>query len=292
MIGLKRFRQIGILVLLATIGLGSAELSFAAAAKGRVSPSPWPSLLQLLNREPELAMPWFKGDIDVDLLALYRSELGVIADEWKARPESRASPKSAETKRLTNEFFHQRIQAHNAQTFAVIEKIAPSSAVPPQDFYSLAQKILVDLRRNPVANLEATQSYDPSGQLGFCFGRALLVHHFLLKAGVKQEDIAKIFSAGELRVGHKIWSFHVAVMVRDAKHGFLVIDPIYETPMALETWKAKTAAFDMKGKLSRARFYLTDPRKFLPSYGAYNVRELENEHLKNYFTDLALSLAR
>ena len=262
-----------------------------APSVGAEQDGPWPPLLKTLNQDPENEKIGFEQQIGTDLLSLYREELKSIAQLWKAQPDASKSMKLPETKRAMNEFFHQEIKLRNAQTFTHIENKS-SEANRNRNFRSLGEKILAKVRENPVAKLEAMQSYDPTGQLGFCFGRALLVHYYLREAGVSQEDIAKIFSAGELRVGHKIWNFHVAVMVRDSEYGFLVIDPIHEKPMPLDDWRALTADFDIKGKLSRARFYVTDPRKFLPSFGAYDIAQLENEHLKSYFTDLALSLKR
>lgn len=249
---------------------------------------PWPPLLKVLNEGPSDSIA-FEQEIGTDLMSLYRDELKAITELWKAQPDSSKSPRLPETKRAMNVFFHKQIQLKNAETFTHVaeqfKKVAQG-----QDYRSLGEEVLRKVRANPVANLEATQAYDPTGQLGFCFGRALLVHYYLREAGVDPAAIAKVFSAGELRVGPKIWAFHVAVMVKDAEHGFLVIDPIHEKPMALKEWQTRTAAFDMKGTLSRARFYVTDPRKFLPSFGAYDIAQLENPHLKSYFNDLALSL--
>lgn len=79
-------------------------------------------------------------------------------------------------------------------------------------------------------------------------------------------------------VQKQLWRFHVAVMVR--QHGFLVIDPLQDKPLPYVEWVAITA-YDIKGRSSRARFfYATDPRKFLPAFGAYDVKQLEDPVLK------------
>jgi hypothetical protein len=258
-------------------------LPFASESFARSS---WPTVLKLLNQEPSKPYKDFSSTSDKDFLGLYKSELSAISSSWAELPESKKDGKSTETKRLTNEYFHKRIGSLNAALFAGLD---PNLAVG-KDFSKLADDVLTQVQKNPVANLEATQNYDPSGQVGFCFGRALLVHHQLLKAGVKQEDIAKIFAAGQLRVAQRIWNFHVAVMVRDAKHGFLVIDPLYEKPLSLKAWTELTEGYDIKGTLSRARFYISDPRRFLPSGELYAVDQFENKYLKSYFDQLVLSM--
>jgi hypothetical protein len=118
------------------------------------------------------------------------------------------------------------------------------------------------------------------------------VHHLLLKGGVPQADMAKLFIFGDLMVHAQIWKFHVAVMVRDSKDGFLVVDPLMEEPMPYLAWINATKKFEIKGDSSRARFYVTDPRKFLPAFGMYHRDQLDEPLLKKYFDELALTLRR
>lgn len=242
--------------------------------------SSWKPYLKELNQEAPASSSRYLHAIDSDLLQTYKNEIRDLDALWSKE----IPPKSADANRLKNEFYHKRLEEMNDQSFQLLSKGAPV------DRKALAEKVLREVHKNPIANLEATQAYDPSGQLGFCFGRALLVHYLLLKAGVKQEDISKVFLAGQLRVAGRMWNFHVAVVVRSGPQKYLVVDPLFEKPMTLEDWRAKTSAFDIKGKYSRARYYVTDARKFLPEAGIYSEKVLESEHLKKYFDDLRRTL--
>jgi hypothetical protein len=246
--------------------------------------SRWPEILKVLNQNPSTSHV-LQG-LDGDLLALYRSELKAIDALWAATPDAKRDKKLAETRRLTNVFYHEQVKALNDKTFSALD-LAPSRG---KDYAALAQKILDQVRSNPVAKLESWHEYDPSGQLGFCFGRALLSHYLLLKAGVKQDDIGKVFVAGQLRVASRMWTFHVAVLIRDEKQGFLVVDSLLEKPVSLAEWRDRTASYDIKGDFSRARFYVTDPRKFVPTSGGYSQELISEENLKKYFDELALSM--
>ncbi len=261
-------------------------LSLTASIASGIPKSPWPQILLTLNQEPG-AHPRLER-LDDDLLALYKAELKAIDDAWSKTEEGKRDKKLMESKRLANVFYHEHVQELNDQAFAKLNQDKPVTI--GKDYFALGESVLKSVRSNPVARLESSQSFDPSGQLGFCFGRALLVHYELLKAGVKQEDLGKVFVAGQLRVGAQMWNFHVAVVALDSKKNYLVIDPLLEKPVSLSEWRAITSAYDIKGSLSRARFYVTDPRKFLPATGRYSLQLLTEKHLKKYFDELALSM--
>jgi hypothetical protein len=227
---------------------------------------------------------------DVDLPALNAKELGEIRAAWAVeKPKHKgAAPKVLRDKE--NEFFHARIQTLNDATIARLEGAAKSHASSKKDYRALAAEVLAKVAQNPVANLMSAERYDQGGQIGFCFGRALLVHLFLLQAGVPQDDVVKVFNLGQLRVERQLWSFHVTVMVRDSRDGFLAIDPLQSAPLPYREWLELNARYDIKGRFSRARFYATDPRKFLPAFGPYAVAQLEDPVIKRYFDDLARSV--
>src|SRR5690606_14822446 len=98
-------------------------------------------------------------------------------------------------------------------------------------------------------------------------GRALLSHHLLIEAGVPAGDIAKIFTVGQLRFDGELWQYHVAILVRDSQHGFVVVDPLHAAPLPYPEWLDINQAYGIKHPLSRVRFYVTDARKFTPSTG-------------------------
>lgn len=277
-------------ILLAFAAGGGPTLLAASSAAKQVSP--WPSLLEVLNQPGRKTSPHkFEDVLNTDLMALYKSEMKAIEESWTQESSSRKPLQSSEARQATNEYFHRRVQELNAKSFASFGTEASAHKPASKRLSDLAVKILSEVKSNPVAKLEAAQAYDPSGQVGFCFGRALLVHHSLLKAGMKPNQISKIFVSGQLRVEHRMWNFHVAVVAGDEEEGFLVIDPLFAKPMTLHDWKNLTAAYDIKGRLSRARFYFADARKFLPSSGAYSLELLRNQYLKSYFDDLGRSIS-
>lgn len=259
------------------------------------SNSLWRPILTLLKSDPappeaeEVPLP-MSNLVDQDLAKINQQEIKVVTDAWKAKASELKLTDQNEIRVTRNKFFHERVEELNSVLFSALEKTAATRKLPNKSYKSVAEKVLQMVKANPVANLENIQNFQQGGQIGFCFGRALLVHYLLLKEGVPQKHLAKIFTIGELMVGKVIWTFHVAVMVPDPVSGYLVVDPLHNAPVAYKEWLAINSSYDIKKPLSRTRFYLTDPRKFLPSFGIYDTAQLENPVLKSYFTDLAKTL--
>ncbi|MFN9069231.1 MAG: hypothetical protein ACK5V3_18555, partial [Bdellovibrionales bacterium] len=74
---------------------------------------------------------------------------------------------------------------------------------------------------HPIVGMSALAKYDPTNEIGFCFGRALFVHLELLRRGVSKDSIKKVFVVGDIVEqlnGQEIrWQFHVATAVRDTQ---------------------------------------------------------------------------
>lgn len=157
---------------------------------------------------------------------------------------------------------------------------------------SLAEAVLNTIATHPVTSPSNAHQYDKGEQIGFCFGRALAVHYLLLKAGVSPCDIFKIFAMGALMVHHQIWHFHVAVVVRDAEHGLFVVDPSFAQVLSITVWMKEVERYDMKYPHPTTKFYMTDPRKFLPSPGPYDAAIMGGPLLCDYFTLLGHLLAQ
>jgi len=239
----------------------------------------WEKILATLNQDPKSSGA-FIVDIGTDLSKKYDAELSAITTEWKVNGDKSGDVKVLRAKQ--NKFFHDRIEELNAPTIAALEK----SAVPATDRRAIAEKVLATIAASPVAKVENVMTYDRTGQVGFCFGRAMYVHYLLLQAGVKPEEVARIFVLGDLRVGELMWKFHTAILVRDPRDGYLVVDPLQPKPMGYRDWMKANAALEIKEPNSRARFYVTDPRKFLPAYGKYDLAQLNDPLLKKYFDSL------
>ncbi len=158
--------------------------------------------------------------------------------------------------------------------------------------FGVAQKIYQSLVANEVSKVDAVLRYDPVGDVGFCFGRATMVHYLLLQAGVKPQQIAKIFAVGNLLYRDQLWNFHMATMVKGEKGKWWVIDSLFNRVLSHSEWMNKALTLDTDPKLAQLRFYVSDPRKFQPSYGQYRLEYFQQAELKPYFSDLFLSLTK
>lgn len=233
----------------------------------------WSPIIAELN-ESSANMP-FGAEIKTNLLEKHAEELKIIKNQWESLDKNNLEK---------NKFFNAKIEELNDRDFSQL-----LTDNTPKDYWRLAQKILNIIHTNQTASLNNINSYEEGTQIGFCFGRALLVHYLLIKAGVPQEDILKTFMFGKIKVGHQFWHFHVTVMVKD-KDDFIVIDPLAKEPMKLRNWMAENRRYEIKYPWPRLRFYFTDPRKFLPASAFYNLDDLSNPALKNYFQDLLKEL--
>lgn len=141
--------------------------------------------------------------------------------------------------------------------------------------------------RHPVARLLNIRKYDPEGNIGFCFGRALTAHVEATQMGVDQSSIRKVFAVGHMKalVGDIIWQFHVGTAIKNDSGGWTVIDPFIGKPISLEAWYEKMYKQDTKGTL---RIYITDPMR-LGATGSerYNKAGLMSDFYNDYFKKIA-----
>ena len=63
------------------------------------------------------------------------------------------------------------------------------------------QELYKSARHHKVAALEVIGQYDPTGEIGFCFGRAMTVHLIARRMGLASEGVRKLFAIGDLRSG-------------------------------------------------------------------------------------------
>lgn len=272
-------------------------LSFEArlSAQGAAAPNPlWDPILAALNARAAAGSdngpsPHTQS-VDEDLIPINAAELKAIETAWQtAAIQLKAKTKKA-FRSEKNQFFYEKVRDLNVHTFTTLEKAIAGRKKSDKSYRKLAESVLLKVKSNRVASLQNVQNFEKGGQIGFCFGRALLTHFLLLKGGVPQADISKIFTIGELFVGNSLWKFHVAVMVPDNESGYLVVDPMQDGPLPYQDWLEINRNYDIKKPFSRARFYVTEARKFLPSFGPYDQAQLENRVLKVYFRELARTM--
>lgn len=239
----------------------------------------WTPELALLTKAPCESSP----HLEDDLLGTYRNELLTIQQNWQQVPKSGNTKK--ELRKKENQFYFNHLHTLNSNALLELKKSYFSRSYRDQ-----AQNILKKVSEDFTSSSRYIHDYQSGDQIGFCFGRALLIHYALLKSGIPQDDIRKIFAIGDLLVGGQNWEYHVAVMVKDSDLGFIVIDPLQPALTGYEDWVKEVEAHSIKTPYSRIRFYITDPRKFLPNSSIYSLAALSEPILKDYFWELGTSI--
>ncbi|MCX6124263.1 MAG: hypothetical protein NTV34_05870 [Proteobacteria bacterium] len=269
----------------------SASIS-GAAPLHKNQPQAWGSILSQLNQDPSGVDPAgfaFSNGLEENLAAVYKSELAAIDLLWRADKKNPSAPKNQTQRNEVNQFYFDRISKLNADTMIAANKPLESNqkTVSKDSGYSkVIQEVFRFVKDHPLDQAVEVDKIDPSGQIGFCFGRALFLHYLLLKRGVNQNHIAKIFLLGSLFYEQRMWNFHVVVVVKDKILGAVVLDPLQAKPMELPEWQKEALKMDIKQRFPRARFYVTDPRKFLTENGKYDLNQIYNPLLKTYFSKL------
>jgi hypothetical protein len=225
--------------------------------------------------------------LTTDLLLLNEQELSQINSLWLNSAHEGLNKE--ELRKKENKFFYDHIEKLNNQVILQLEEIGKQNK-STKNYRDLADRISVAIEKNPIISSENARTFEHGDEIGFCFGRALLAHYLLLKNGVPESDILKIFTIGQLKVGYQYWHFHVAVMVKDPLSGFIVLDPLQEKTLDYKDWIAANHRYSVKYPLSRVRFYVTDPRKFMPANGMYAVEDLSHPVLKEYFFKLGFEI--
>jgi hypothetical protein len=143
-------------------------------------------------------------------------------------------------------------------------------ALGPQE----RQALLYATSIHPVANLEVLDKYDPTGAIGFCFGRAMTAHLLARKAGLDSASIRKLFVIGDMRQGNEPeWRFHVTTTVKGTDGRWYTIDPIMTPPLAdgtpipVEKWiDVVSATWDLPrpGKRYHVYYYFVDNSVIVP----------------------------
>lgn len=139
---------------------------------------------------------------------------------------------------------------------------------------------------NPVTKFYNSKKYDPKGEIGFCFGRAMAAHLEALSQGVEKESIRKVFVAGTMERPNEgiTWQFHVATIVKGTKGAWWVIDPIFNNVMKLEEWYEQMYSLDSSGQL---RLFISEPSRFgANSNDWYSKSDLMIDFYNDYFKDL------
>ncbi len=137
-----------------------------------------------------------------------------------------------------------------------------------------AKEIFKAAYSHPVARLDRLGEYDPTGLIGFCFGRAMAVQLLARsKYGLSAASIQKLFVSGDMRSNPQVpeWRFHVTTLakVKREKTGiveWMAIDPIMSGPLTTDEWiqRVQSGWDRWHGEKPKSRFYIVDADAVLP----------------------------
>lgn len=178
------------------------------------------------------------------------------------------------------------VAKQNASVFAKLKAWTPQASEDRAEGITLAEarQLLTDAMNDKIIGKKSEKKYDPAGNIGFCFGRAMWLHLELLQRGVSKDSIFKAFVIGPMSYANIMWQFHVATIVRNSETGgFLVIDPEFGQVLSLENWFAQNMNLSTDKKL---RLYVTEPSKFGASADDYDKYALNDKWYNSYFKDM------
>ena len=176
------------------------------------------------------------------------------------------------------------IAKQNGEVFAELAKWSARTNSRTQEIdMQQANEIMRASMDNYVAGKKSVKTYDPEGNIGFCFGRAMWMHLELLKRGFDKKSVFKAFVVGQQEYEGVFWQFHVATIVKSKGGGFLVLDPEFMMVTRLEDWFQHNLRLSTDKKL---RLYVTDPAKFGASAEKYSKDALNDDWYNNYFRDM------
>lgn len=249
-------------------------ISFVAYAKSAVEPA-----VAKMSVEPIFAgdvLPVYTHPLETNLIQVFHEEM----------PLAKATVKPKATWKEKSQQIYSFLHEQNEKVRVALEKTSSTSGASEK----VIQTTFDQLANNRVSKVEAVRKYDQRGDVGFCFGRAAMVHYLLLQNGIPQSQIAKIFAVGKLRYDNLLWDFHMATMVRGPQGKWRVIDSLFDKPLVYDEWMKRVSEFGTNTQYPQVRFYVTDPRKFQPAYAQYRVEDFNIPELKPYFQALFRSL--
>lgn len=129
----------------------------------------------------------------------------------------------------------------NLKDIDKLDALPMNSDSPPLPPVSLLQTVWQNIVDHPVAALCHLPEYDPAGDIGFCFGRAMAAHLEAMVQNIDEVHIKKVFTLGDFRNiedGDKLttWHYHVTTAVRADDGRWYAIDPRMSGPIPIGAW--------------------------------------------------------
>ena len=210
---------------------------------------------------------------DFDLFQTYNSELEGLKIVFKRKDRVSAEQQTKNISSL-REFY--RKTTPKPQLTTLNRALHPAQAT----------EILNSIAPHPVIGDKVAFKYDPTHEIGFCFGRAAYVHIELLRRGISAQHIAKVFVMGGLYLDGIGWDFHVATIAQDESGTWWAIDSLFAAPLPLEDWMHEVSRWDANQKFPGLRFFFADALKFQALKGSYDSTHFYSEVYRKYFEDL------
>lgn len=186
------------------------------------------------------------------------------------------------------------VERFNAETIAALNAISVPPVRPPANPGMSRQEALAlwdELARHPIVRSPTDKKYDPTGNIGFCFGRAAAAHWMALwQARVPNAYARKVFLVGNMRGGAILWGWHVTFAVR-AKEGafWWAIDPVHpQKVVTVENWYK---AFSQNSLNGDQVLFTTAASRLAPNSPRYPRNLLSSTQYNGYFCDLHRNLS-
>ena len=158
----------------------------------------------------------------------------------------------------------------------------------------LLQTIYEHVKHHPVAALCHLPQWDPTGIIGYCFGRAMAAHLEAMVHGISERRMMKLFALGRFVSiegnSKERWSYHVATIVRASDNQWYTIDPRRPGPELISDWLEYWKTFAADG----VALYATHPRRLDPTLRYYSPAMIkpgfsEYPQVRAYFENLIRS---
>ncbi len=146
-------------------------------------------------------------------------------------------------------------------------------------------KLYEDTVENPVAKLDNLGKYDPTGIIGFCYGRAMTAQLIARKMGLAEASMAKLFIVGAMcsdkncNPDQPEWRFHVTTIVKGQSNWYAIDPIVYKgnsfRPLTVNAWiKEIRETYDTFHKQSpKTRLYMTSVETILPDIRTLDTPE-------------------
>ena len=200
-------------------------------------------------------------------------------------------PSRAKSKLMRKRIYKENRQFWNRIYSISFELTDKNRNVPDSASFELFDRVNDFVRGHKIAGIAAAPEYQPKdSNLGYCYGRSLMVHLFLTWLEIPQEHIFKVLHSGNLQFGSQSWNYHIATVVWTPTLGFVVIDPLFEKALPIRIWVKRNQQFMRNKYMTDSLFHFVEGRHYNFYESKYRLDLLKLGEVKRYFSDLGRDL--